>query len=135
MKYVYTVVLIMILGALSALAVVGTGVDINHLRTVSLSVAAIVQTLFVLFYATFSWYKTFLGRALFLKAVTLMAIVDFAALSRWFDFGANDTIFVVLYATLTVGIVAQFVAFIRVRLSGRSDQVSGNAPTHEERRW
>lgn len=135
MKWFYAGVVLSFLGGLSALLVINTGIDLNYLRTVALTVAAVVQTAFVLFYTTFPWWQTFLGRALYGKAVVLMLIVDFACLSRWFDFGANDRIFVVLYAALSVGIVWQFIAFVRVRLQGRTAEVSGNSPTHEERRW
>lgn len=135
MRFFYWGVVLSVLGGLSAVLVINTGIDLNYLRTVALTVAAVVQTSFVLFYSTFPWWQTFLGRALYGKAVVLMLIVDFACLSRWYDFGANDRIFVVLYAALSVGILWQFVAFIRVRLSGRTDRVSGNGPTHEERRW
>lgn len=134
-KFLYRGVLLSALGGLSAAMIIYTGAPLDVLRTVALSVAAVVQTAFVLFYSTFPWWQTFLGRALYLKAVTLMAIVDFACLSRWFDFGANDSIFVILYATLTVGIVVQFIAFVRVKIRGRASEVSGNSPAHEERRW
>lgn len=139
MKIFWYVVAFAALGAASAIFVTsvygGSPVAMEHLRTISLTVAAVTQTLFVLFYITFPWFKTFLGRALFGKAVALMLIVDFAALSRWYDFGNNDQIFVVLYATLSASMVGQFAAFIRVKLEGRSNEVSGNSPTHEERRW
>lgn len=135
MSRFWYVVILALLGGLSAFWVVNQGYDLDHLRTVALTVAAVAQTLFVAFYLTFPWFETFLGRALFGKAVSLMLIVDFAALSRWYDFGANDQIFIILYATLAAGIVGQFFAFVKVKLEGRSSEVSGNSPTHEERRW
>ena len=104
--------------------------DLNFWRTFALIAAAVGQTAFVLLYMTFPWYSTFLGRALFGKALALVLIVDFAALSRVFDFGRSDLAFSLLYGVLALGICWQFIAFFRVRLAGWRDeqdgQVSGN---------
>lgn len=104
--------------------------DWNAYRTVALCAAALGQTMFVLLYATFPWYKTFLGRSLFGKAVALLVIMDFAALSRLFDFGANDVVFTLMYGSLAIGVWWQFHSFLRVRVDGHHDQntgrVSGN---------
>lgn len=100
--------------------------DWNSARTVALITCAVTQTAFVVFYLTFPWFRSFLGRALFSKALALMVIVDFAALSRYFEFGDNDKMFTVLYWCLTLGVIAQFRAFIRVKREGREHEVSGN---------
>lgn len=99
--------------------------DLDFWRTVALSTVALGQTLFVLLYMTFPWYASFLGRALFGKALALLLIVDFAALSRWFEFGAKDAVFVGLYLVLGLAVWAQFVAFLRVRVAGIQDEQSG----------
>ena len=95
--------------------------DINTWRTVTLSVAALFQTLFVLFYATMPWWKTYLGRALFYKALMLGVIVDFVLASRIWDFGGEDAVFVILYGALASGITWQFLAFIRVKRDAARD--------------
>ena len=105
--------------------------DINFWRTVTISTAAVGQTLFIGLYVTFPWWRSFLGRALFGKAVVLLVLVDFAALSRLFGFGGVDRIFVVLYGLLALGIWVQFFAFLRVRLQHRENAVSGNSEVRQ----
>lgn len=89
--------------------------DLDFWRTVTIVAAAAGQTTFVLFYLTFPWWKHFLGRALFGKAVTLMVLVDFAALSRLFEFNGIDVVFVCLYGLLAAGIWVQTLAFMRAK--------------------
>lgn len=108
------------------------GYDINLLRTISLTVAAVAQTLFVALYLTWKWWSTFLGRALFGKAVALLLIVDFAALSRWLDFGSQDLVFTIMYTVLATGIVAQLIAFLRVKIRNEREGVSGNSGMRNE---
>ena len=43
-------------------------------RILTISMAAVGQTLFVLLYMTFPWYKTFLGRALFISNLFIYII-------------------------------------------------------------
>lgn len=95
------------------------------LRTIALITAAIGQTLFVLLYATFPWWDNFVGRALFLKAISLAALLDVLMLGRKFDWPYEDVTFVVLYLFMTAGIWWQFVAFLRVRLGSAEKQQTG----------
>ena len=110
------------------------GYDSEQIRYFLFILCAAVQTLFVGLYITFPWYKTFLGRALFGKAVALAALMDVFLAARWFGWG-NDWLFTSLYVTLLFGITAQTLAFLRVKIDGRADEVSGNSPTHGARRW
>ena len=87
-------------------------------RTVTLGFVAVGQTCFVVLYAFFPWYNSFLGRALFFKAVTLEGMALFAFMSRLWDFGGEDHLFIILYALLGVGVWAQFVAFLRTKTVG-----------------
>lgn len=111
------------------------GYEPDHLRAIMLAACAVVQTLFVLLYFSFPWYKTFLGRALFGKSLVLAVILDSFIVLRYLGLTSMDTVFVGLYTALFLAIFAQLVAFAKVRLEGRADEVSGNSPTHEGRRW
>lgn len=107
--------------------------DLNFWRTVAIITAGVGQTSFILLYLTFPWYKSFLGRSLFGKSLALTVIMDFAALSRIFDFGGSDMVFTIMYSGLALGVWWQFSSFVRVALDGRKDEVSGNA--NERSRW
>lgn len=96
--------------------------DLDTWRTINLGIAALGQTAFVLLYLTFPWYKTFLGRALFFKAVTLGVLVDFVWIARYYKFGYFDILFVWMYGVLAVAIWFQFLAFLRVKREGRENQ-------------
>src|SRR5688572_3775570 len=107
--------------------------SVDFWRTVSLFGVALGQTLFVLLYWTFPWYKTFLGRALFYKSLMLATIVDAFIVARILDVEL-DALFVVLYTMLGIGVWWQLIAFFRVRWAGKQnrdnphrDVVSGNA--------
>ena len=52
--------------------------DLEWWRTATIATAAVGQSLLVLLYATFPWYRTFLGRALFIKALTFVLLIDVA---------------------------------------------------------
>jgi hypothetical protein len=100
--------------------------DIGFWRTAGIIAAAVGQTMFVLLYLTFPWWRNFLGRALFGKALAFALLVDLAVVGRMIDWPKEDVYFVVLYWVLAAGIWAQFIAFLRVRLNNRQDVVSGN---------
>jgi hypothetical protein len=85
---------------------------IEHWKTAVIVVAALGQTLFVVLYATFPWYRSFLGRALFFKAFTLGLLVDMAVVSMIFDWpGEAGT--VLIYSLVALGIWVQLAAFVR----------------------
>ena len=90
-------------------------------RTTALFVVAVGQTLFVALYMTFPWYKTFLGRALFYKAIMLGILTDLFLVARYFDFAGLDALFIAVYLLLGVGVWWQFFAFLRVRRAGRQN--------------
>lgn len=93
--------------------------SIDFWRTTALASAAIGQTLFVLLYMTFPWWKNFLGRALFFKALALGLLTDVAICGRVWDWDTEEQTFVTLYCVLAIGIWFQFFAFLRVRLRHR----------------
>jgi hypothetical protein len=111
------------------------GYTLEELRITFFAVAAVLQTLFVILYLTFPWYATFLGRALFGKALVLAVTLDIVILARLIEIPYVEEIFTALSFGLVLGIFAQLVAFLKVRIEERQYEVSGNAPTHEERRW
>lgn len=73
--------------------------------------AAVGQTLFTLLYMTYPWYRTFLGRALFIKALTLMLLLDVVVMIHFGWYRHNATLVVMLGLT-AVGIWGQFTAFL-----------------------
>ncbi len=97
-------------------------------RTISLTGVAVGQTLFVLLYATFPFYKTFFGRALFYKALMLALITDVFVAARVFDFSGLDILFSFLYFLLGIGVWWQFFAFLRVRYAGTHNRTN---PGHD----
>lgn len=81
------------------------------------------QTLFVVLYATFPWYRTFLGRALFIKALTLMIMLDVVFARVVWEVPRSEVVVVTAFGLTALGIWAQFVAFAIHRFGG-TDQVS-----------
>lgn len=92
--------------------------DPNVWRTTALILAAVGQTLFVLFYMCWPWWNDFLGRALFFKAVAMMLLIDFGLAARIYDIPGEDWLFTGMYILFTLGVWVQFAAFTRVFLRG-----------------
>lgn len=86
-------------------------------------VASTGQTLFVLLYLTFPWHETFLGRALFIKALTLGLLLNASLIGLKWDWPHEDVWIVSLYGLTAVGIWGQFTAFL-VQRFGSKDQTS-----------
>ena len=86
-------------------------------------VAAVGQTLFTLLYATFPWYRTFLGRALFIKAVSLMFTLDVVFARVILEVPRGEALVVMALGFTAFGIWAQLVAFSIHRYGG-GDQES-----------
>lgn len=97
--------------------------DILWWYTAIAIIASVGQTLFVLLYMTFPWFETFLGKALFIKALTLALLLDVALAGVLLDWPHEEIWIVALYGLTAFGIWAQFVAF-SVHRFGRSDQDS-----------
>lgn len=93
--------------------------DLNWWRMVLIGAAAAGQSLFVLLYMTFPWYRTFLGRALFIKALTFSLLLDAAFAGRLWDWPHEDKTIIVLYGLTVFGIWAQFTAFAVHRFAKR----------------
>lgn len=96
-----------------------TGLDLW--RTVFITAAAVGQTFFVLLYVTFPWWRSFLGRALFIKAITFAILLDVAVVGRIWDWGSEQATIVTLYGVVAFGIWSQTSAFIRVMLTNRRE--------------
>ena len=101
--------------------------SLDFWRTLTLGSAALGQTAFILLYLTFPWWRTFLGRALFYKALALTAILDLFVISRIWHFVGTDTLFVVFYGALAIGIWWQTFAFIVVKAKGRARMMRSDA--------
>lgn len=96
--------------------------DLNVWRTITLGLLALGQTCFAVLYGFFPFYRTFLGRALFYKAMTFAVLVDMYILTRFWEVSHADELFVALYALLAVGVWWQFFAFLRVWKKARRDK-------------
>lgn len=117
------------------------GLGTEALRTLALTVVALGQTLFVILYLTFPWYRTFLGKALFFKAAILATLVDLGLVARTFpDLLDWSEVFIGLYFLLGFGVWFQLLAFLRVRIDakrkdkrpfveGRHDEYDGYQPS------
>lgn len=114
---------LLLLGLVGMYALPG---DMDFWRTAGLLSAAVGQTAFVLLYATFPWWKKFMGRALFFKALALGVLADVAVIGRVWDWPYEEQTFIVLYWMLAIGVWFQFFAFAWVRVHRRQDSVSGN---------
>lgn len=100
--------------------------SIEFWRTAGIIFTAVGQTAFVILYLLWPWWKNFLGRALFFKAVAFALLVDVAVVGRVVDWKYEEQTFVFLYWVLGIGVWFQFFAFLRVRVQHREAAVSGN---------
>lgn len=91
-------------------------------RTLTLGGVATGQIAFCLLYATFPWYKSFLGRALFFKALVLALITGTYLLTRLLGWTNINETFIILYGLLAVGVWVQFFAFLKVRREGKAER-------------
>lgn len=89
--------------------------DTDFWRTGGLGLAVLGQFGFILLYASFPWWRTFLGKALFFKASTLGSICVVALLSRLDLLTYPDQTFTAMYWLLAVGVWAEFLALMRTK--------------------
>lgn len=85
----------------------------DHWKATAFVLAAVGQNIFILLYMTFPWYRTFLGRALFIKALTLGFLVNAAVASVIWEWPNHDYVMFTAYTVTALGIWAQLIAFIR----------------------
>lgn len=90
-------------------------------KTVGLSAAALGQLIFVTLYLTFPWWRSFLGRALFAKALIFALLLWAVVVGRAFDWPAKSVTFAIMYGLIAVGIWSQVWAFIHVMLTKNRD--------------
>lgn len=96
--------------------------DIETWRTVAIGAMAVGQTLFAALYLTFPWWKTFLGRSLFVKALVFALLLDVLFLARMWDWGYELETLLTLYVLLAVAIWGQLFAYIRVWMETRESR-------------
>lgn len=87
--------------------------DLDWWRMFSVLFVALGQTLFVAFYSTLPWWRTFLGRMLFIKALSFFLFVNSAVLVTFFEMKGEDELLVGLYVLVGVGTWGQLIAFIK----------------------
>lgn len=90
-------------------------VDLHIVKAISFVVGAVAQTAFVILYGMAPWWRDFVGRALFIKSLTLAVLIDTAVVDSFLPKGIGLTYFVVLYWLVVMGICWQFVALVRQR--------------------
>lgn len=96
--------------------------SIEDWRASILTFAAFGQVVFSSLYLTFPWWRSFLGRALFFKAITLTVLMVGLAYSRWAGIDTNRSPFGIFFLLVGIGIWMQNAAFIRIMLtSNRED--------------
>jgi hypothetical protein len=95
--------------------------------------AAVGQTLFVVLWATLPFYRTWVGRALMIKSLSLMIYLDWAVavINGWVPESHRQNIAVVLFGLITVGIWSQLVAILVEMMRGRR-LLSTDPPTLSE---
>lgn len=86
--------------------------DLATLTAFSVLFVALGQTLFVLFYISLPWWRTFLGRILFVKAVSFALFVDVAVGVHFLEWAGEDLLIVTLYSMVGLSVWAQLSAFI-----------------------
>lgn len=96
--------------------------DLDSWRTSVLGIAAVGQTCFILLYATFPWWRSFLGRVLFVKSLTIGLLLISAELGQFWNWAYEEWTIVLVGAAVAVGIWGQVVAFICVMLTHRRSE-------------
>lgn len=91
--------------------------SVDQWANVMLVLCALGQTLFVLLYLTFPWWRSFLGRALFYGTATFALLIDTAVLSKMVDWPHKDLTRLGIFTLLAFGIWWQFFAFLRTRVA------------------
>ena len=81
--------------------------------------AAIVQTTFVAIYATRPWFRSFTGRAIFVKASALMLLVDVSVVHAFIDYPAEQTVEDLVYVLVLLGMTWQLIALLYEPRLGR----------------
>ena len=94
--------------------------------------AATGQTVFILLYLLFPWWKSFLGRALFYKAIVFGLLLNVVMVGLAFDWPFEAEVIVMLMGLVGTGIWAQNVAFIKVRAQGRQHNLGDERPMSNE---
>ena len=92
------------------------------LRSIAITIPAVVQTLFVLLYVRIPWWEAPLGRALFYNAITLAVTVDTIAAARWARLKDHDWLFICLFLLVTTGVWVQLIAFYRTQRGDRANK-------------
>ena len=104
--------------------------DLEWWKVITIVSAGVGQSLFVMLYLTFPWYRTFLGRALFIKAFLFALMIDVAVAGLVWDWEHEEATLVTMYGATAFGIWAQFTAFV-VQRFGLKDTDS----TEEKREY
>jgi len=106
--------------------------DLDLWRRITVIAAATGQTVFIALYLLFPWWKSFLGRALFYKAIVFGLLLNVATVGFAFDWPMEDWTIVFLYGLVASGIWGQNVAFVKVRAQGRQHNLGDERPMSNE---
>lgn len=97
--------------------------DSEFWRRAALLFATVGQCLFITLYLFFPWWKTYLGRALFVKASTLGALLVTITIGITVDWRYEEAMRAFLNVAVALAIWGQVIAFFRVRAQGRQDNL------------
>ena len=78
----------------------------------SLWVAGVGQTLFVIVYGTRPWWRHFVGSALFTKSLALAVTLDVSLLNHYVDYPYERQVWTVLLFTIAASVWFQLVALV-----------------------
>lgn len=78
----------------------------------ALWIAAVAQTLFVVFYMTVRWWRHFVGRALFSKSFALMLLLQLSLVNHYYDYAWELQVSALLTCLVAVAIVFQLGALL-----------------------
>lgn len=80
---------------------------------------ALGQMTFVALYLSFPWWRSTLGRVLFLKALALSTVLTVGIAAQLWNWPYEDGTLRLLYGVLALGIWAQVAVFIRLLCQGK----------------
>lgn len=88
----------------------------------AIDIAAILQTVFVALYATRPWWRHFVGRALFLKSLAFMVVLDLSVVGRYWTYPYQLQVAAIVLCLVAAAIAYQTGALIMQIRHDRRDK-------------
>lgn len=86
--------------------------DWQRASLVALALATVVQTLFVVIYASRPWWKARVGRALMLKSAALCVVLWLTIVNTFYVYAGEEAIGTVALWVVAIAITYQFVVLL-----------------------